>query len=777
MPQNINLRNRHNRYIRSCSIVVYLPLFLLILITIQANALAGTGQRLFDDDSAQPWHITADEISFDKKNNQYIARGNATIIKEKKKLTADFVRFNHETMEVLAVGHVVMTAGEDILVGSRMEMDLQAEIGTVYDGTIFLKENHFYIKGDRIQKVGKNSYTADKASITTCDGDSPAWKITGRNLDITIEGYGFINHAALWAKNIPVLYTPFFVFPVKLKRQTGLLPPQIGHSDRKWEEYIQPFYWAINDSSDATFYYHHMGRRGDKVGFEYRYMLDNESKGTFMYDYFNDRKVDNGSTEAGDEWGYPGDGVIRPNSDRYWLRMKSDQTMPYGFNAKLDIDFVSDQDYLHEFEDGYTGFDVADKYFIRSFGRGLDDYDDSTRINSLNISKIWSTYSLNAEARWYDNVINRRQQETDTTIQKLPFVEFNASKQQIFKTPFYFDFDSQYTYFYREDGSRAHRADAHPRFYLPLKLKNYCSLEPSFGVRETIWRFDKEEYRSSDKATLYREFYDIKLNLSSEIYQIYGGIGQNVDRIKHTVTPQVVYDYIPGKDQSKYPGFDSVDNIAKKNMVTYSITNTFTSRASQDVTAKDSSEPLDDAPVSYSYNQFCRFKLEQSYDINEAKEDNSLYWANQKERQPFSPVYGEIELTPLRYFKVRADAKWSQYESDFQSRNIATTLSDKRGDRLFVEHRYTINSIESIYTNLSCLITDNLKVYGDYERNQLGSKDISKSIGCLYKAQCWSIDFRYIDEENDRKYMLIINLYGIGEFGRSLAGRTMEEPL
>ncbi|MBW2569167.1 MAG: LPS assembly protein LptD [Deltaproteobacteria bacterium] len=524
-----------------------------------------------------------------------------------------------------------------------------------------------------------------------------------------------------------------------------------------------------------TFYYHHMGRRGDKVGFEYRYVLDTESKGTFMYDYFNDMKVDNGTTESEDEWGYAEDGVTRPNSDRYWFRMKSDQAMPYGFNAKLDIDFVSDQDYLHEFEDGYTGFNAADKYFTRFFGRGFDDYDDATRVNSLNISKIWSTYSLNAEVRWYDNVINRRrQEEADETIQKLPVVEFNASKQQILKTPFYFDFDSQYTYFYREDGSRAHRADVYPRFYLPLKLKNYCFLEPSFGVRETVWRFDKEEYRSSDKAMLYREFYDIRLDLSSEIYKIYGGIGQNINRIKHTITPQVVYNYIPGKDQSKYPRFDSVDNVAKKSLVTYSITNTFTLRAAQDVTAEDNPE-TQEAPPGYSYNQFCRFKLEQSYDINEAKEDNPSNWANQKEKQPFSPVYGEIELALLQYFSVRADATWSQYESDFQSRNIASTLSDKRGDRLFVEHRYTINSVESIYTNLSCVITDNLKVYGDYERNQFDSKDISKSVGCLYKAQCWSIDFEYIDEENDRKYMFVINLYGIGEFGRSLVGRTMEE--
>jgi LPS-assembly protein len=100
------------------------------------------------------------------------------ITKEDKKLTADFIRFDQKTMKVYAKGHVIMTAGEDTLTGTSMEMNLEAETGTIYNGTIFIKENHFYIKGDKIQKIGKDSYAVDKASITTCDSDKPAWKIT-----------------------------------------------------------------------------------------------------------------------------------------------------------------------------------------------------------------------------------------------------------------------------------------------------------------------------------------------------------------------------------------------------------------------------------------------------------------------------------------------------------------------------------------------------------------------------------------------------------------------
>lgn len=735
----VNIRN----------IILHLALILFILNAIPVCALAEADNRFFDDEPEIPWHITADEIHYDEKAEQYIAIGNVIITKKDRKLSADFIRFDRKTMQVFATGHLVMTVGEDVLTGSSIEMDLEAEIGTVYNGTIFIKENHFYIKGDKIKKVGKDSYAADKASITTCDGDRPAWKITGRNLKVTIEGYGFVKHAALWAKKIPVLYTPFLVFPVKLKRQSGLLPPQIGYSDRKGAEYIQPFYWAINESSDATFYGHYMDRRGNKIGLEYRYVLNERSKGTLMYDFLNDRKIDDGTHDSSKKWGYEDDDALRPNPDRYWFRMKHDQAIPFGFSAKLDLDIVSDQDYLHEFKGGYTGFDKTEDYFNENFGRELEDYNDPVRLNRLNLNKNWSTYSLNAEVRWYDNVINRRQKDTDDTLHKLPFIEFNGSKQQILKTSFYFDLDSEYTHFYREDGTRGHRIDAHPRFYLPYRFNNYFTFEPSLGVRETVWHIAEYEDTSERDRTLNREIYDIKLDLSTEIFNIYRVTAKKIDLIKHTVRPQIIFDYIPEQDHDKFPFFDEIDRIEKKNLLTYSITNTLTSR----------SKINNDELSSYTYQQFCRFKLEQSYDFNKKNENNP---------ESFSPIYGELELFPGKFFSMQADAKWSVYENDFISHNVAVNMWDKRNDRLFVEHRYTRGLSESVYTDFIIKISDRISSYADYERNLYDEKDIKSGIGFLYTAQCWSLDLSYTKEADDRKYAFMVNLYGLGEIGSRL---------
>ncbi|HAO22133.1 MAG TPA: LPS-assembly protein LptD, partial [Desulfobacteraceae bacterium] len=171
-------------------------------------------------------------------------------------------------------------------------------------------------------------------------------------MKITPGSYGFVKHSALWVRDIPVAYIPFLIFPVNLKRQSGLLAPEMGHSDRKGIEYTQPFYWAIDDSSDATVYYQYMEKRGNKIGLEYRYVLNEHAKGLIMLDVLNDRQTDIGSPESVEKWGYAGDAYSRPNSDRYWFRMKHDQPLPLGFFGRVDLDIVSDQDYLNEFKDG-----------------------------------------------------------------------------------------------------------------------------------------------------------------------------------------------------------------------------------------------------------------------------------------------------------------------------------------------------------------------------------------------------------------------------------------
>ncbi len=716
-----------------------------------------------------PWHIVADTLSFDKNTGLFVAQGNVVVTHDDKTLTSELLEYDKNGEMAFARGNVEMKSRGDRSTADRMLINLKNDRGVLYNGSVFIENNHVYIKGAEIRKIDENTYTADKVSITTCDGDNPDWKFTGNDLSVTIEGYGTIYNAAFWTKKLPVLYSPFLVFPVKLKRQSGLLPPEFGMSDRKGFEYLQPLYWAINESSDATFYNRYIEKRGDMTGLEYRYILSETSKGTLFFDYLKDDEIDDGTEDATEKWGYEG-GAVRDNRNRYWFRMKQDQTLPNGALIKVDADVVSDQDYLREFSEMKNGYDASKEYYARYFGRDIEAEDDAIRTNSLIFSKNWSSYSLNASAIWYDNVVNRVDHLNDYTLQKLPSVEFRASRRQLSGSPFYYDFDSEYDYFFREDTTdtyrRGQRADLYPRLILPWRYKNWFSLESTAGFRNTTWYISGDPDASDNlDGTHNRQMYDLTFDLSTNLYRIFNTGNDGIDRIRHAFTPKLTYKFTPEKDQTEYPYFDSTDRIARANTLTLSLNNTLTSRSKP--VNEDEGEKKNDSPVpkKFIYNQFCRFKLEQIYDINEANETDPNLFLNKVSREPFRPLYGEIEFIPSEYLSFDADAKWSHYDQQLLEGNAAMSIKDIRGDTLRFEHRYTHDSVKYLRSYISLIINDRLSVYGLNERDLMEGEDLKSSAGLIYTSQCWGIEANYTRKPGDKSYSLTFQLSGLGEFG------------
>jgi len=781
---------------RTWTLSLWIVAGILMLGGLSVPAWGAETDKLFEDNPDEPWHITADTISYDDPTRRYVADGSVRISKGGVRLTADHVRFDHRTMDAAASGHVVLVSGKDVLIGESIAINLQDQVGTVIQGTVFLEENHFYIRGDKIEKLGENTYAAERATLSSCDGQAPAWKITGRKLDVTLEGYGVIRHAALWAKDVPVLYTPIFVFPAKRERQTGLLPPAVGSSDRKGAFIIQPFFWAINDQSDLTVYDHFMSDRGNKVGLAYRYVVDPLTRGTAMADYLNDRQVDDGLGDNSDDWGYTDDNFLRPDDDRYWFRMKHDQGLPFGFTGRIDLDIVSDQDYLTEFRDGMTGYYETRDYFRDTYGRDIDDYDDPIRTNQAIVNRRWDRFSLNGGIVWLDDTTERWTDEVtedvsgpklDTQLQRLPLIRFDAMRQPLGESPLLFNMDTEWTYFYSEDNTRSARIDLHPRVTLPFRLGQALYVEPSAGLRQTAWfveEFQDDPTEEAKDDNTYRTLYDLKLDVSSEFSRVFATGTSGSEAVRHTILPRVIYDYIPEKDQDDYPAFigqdtggnlapldDSVNRIDPQNRITYSITNSFTAK-SVVLPADDDSEETETATARY--NDFLRIKLKQYYDIREARGSDRV---DPERKRPFSPIRAELEYAPARYLRLNADAEYDVYDNRLVTRNISATVNSLRGDEFYLRYRYdkgdyhfyqkddTVDDIESIYGRLRLKLPFRFTVYGSNEYDLEENERIETIVGLVYEAQCWSFDVRYTDEDDDQEISFMFNLYGLGSIG------------
>ncbi len=766
--------------------------YLVILSLVNIVLFSLSLKNVFAEPVPETWQILADEIRYDHNADVYIAEGHVVVTGQDKKVTADYVRYEKKDRKIFAEGNVTLTTAKDRLTGDSVFFDLETETGEVANGMVFIQYSHFYLKSKKIHKTGEQSYYMEDVTITACPPEDPDWKITGKKVKVTLEGYGSVSHAAFWAKKMPMLYTPYFFFPAKKERQTGLLASRFDISERMGFVYEQPFFWAINDSMDATFNSHYLEKRGEKIGAEFRYMLDHRSKGTIMLDYLKDRQTDTGGDET-DLWGYEEDfdtenRLIRPHQDRYWFRMKQDHYFSDTFSAKLDLDIVSDQDFLMDFKQGFTGFEETDRYFGETFGRPLDAFEDDrlagtselnkTRLNRLNLNKRWQHYLLDGEVRWNDHVINRTLEETDSTEHKLPVINFGSTRQKIGDSRFSFDLASEYVRYYRADARpdkavdfmKMHRLDAHPRVYLDMGYAPFFYFEPSLGVRETAWYVDEYQegpQNSTDidtddiDRTFNRGMYDVRLDLSTDVERIFSDIHFfGIDRIKHTITPQLVYNYTPDMDQERFPDFagDTTDRVPAMDRVTFSINNTFTSKEFPIGT------PGDDGKLKPVYRELCIFKLTQSYDRNITETDYS---------GPLLPLISEFDIYPVKYFSLATVSEWNHYNGRFKSHNMKAGISDNRGDWISCERFYSFdpdNTVsDTIDVSLFGVLTRRVSVTTALEYDLKKKKNIETAFGLLYNADCWSLNLNVTDNDYDRTYEFMLKLTGLGGMGSSIS--------
>ncbi len=712
------------------------------------------------------WKISALKATHTQEKNLYIAEGDVIITGGKIKLKADYVEFNNSTKDTRASGNVVLISKNDTVSCDLITLNLETQTGTIHNGTIFIQKTNFYIKSNKINKTGKETYIADMASITSCNGENPDWKITGKDIKVTIEGYGFAKHATLWIKKIPSFYTPFLAFPVKTKIQTGFLSPRISNSDRKGLQYEQPLFLALSKKTNATIYIDYMKERGTKLGIEYNYLLGkgtNKSKGTIFYNFLNDSKIDDNTLNTSN---YSFSTTPqRTNSERYWFIMKQNTKFADTWNSKIYLDIVSDADYLHEFQKDNIGFNNIKKHFKNNFGTSIDDYDDTIRTNKLNINKKGTNYSLNMGLNWYDNVIARRADTNDHTLQNLPTIKLNMPKQVIknFRGNFglYFDFSSEYKYFYRQDTTNSltngHRADIYPKIYLPLNFKNFL-FEPSLGLRQTFWHGKEFNNSSSNKNEFHhREIYDFQAQISSKISKVFNTNNKFAEKIKHEIIPDIKYTYIPNINQDDLPLFeftdnninknsfnllDSIDRINKNNLITWSLVNRFTRKNKKINHGKNK---------NYIYEEFAWIKISQSFDI-------SKHRANIFEH--FSDISLKSEFSPSKFISFNADVKWSPYNKDLVAHDTGITLKNNRNDSIQVTHRYQQNLSESFFTRLNANLTNNLSAFFLYDYDLFNDERIESATGFELEKSCWSLSMGFTEKPDDKSLTFLINFKG-----------------
>ncbi|MGC8660841.1 MAG: LPS-assembly protein LptD, partial [Desulfomonilaceae bacterium] len=278
-----------------------------------------------------PVKMSAERLSYNYKTNTYTAHGNVSLTQGSTKLRADSIVYEGKTGELTATGGVIVRSGADVIEAEKVTINLKASTGVLFNGKLLLTRQHIYLQGKELEKKGSAEYSVKEGSFTTCDGATPDWKITGKDLDVTLEGYGTLKHGFFYIRDIPVFYLPWLIYPAKRERQTGFLMPSVASSTLRGIDIRAPFFLNISPSVDATISPRFCSKRAFQGGLEFRYNPTEDLKGRFYGEYTYDWK-----------YGPPPD----PIRNLFYGTWRHDQSFSGAARLKTNLQWVSDRNYF-----------------------------------------------------------------------------------------------------------------------------------------------------------------------------------------------------------------------------------------------------------------------------------------------------------------------------------------------------------------------------------------------------------------------------------------------
>jgi LPS-assembly protein len=228
--------------------------------------------------SNEPVTFTAEEVEYDQNANLVTARGRVEAWQGLRVLRADTFTYNRVTGIATAEGNVVLIEPDgQVLFADRAELsggmrDAALEgLRGLLAANARVAANGGRRTDGRITDLSRVVYSP----CNLCADDPtapPLWQLRARIASLhSDEQRVRYRDAALEMGGVPVLYTPYLSHAAPgAPRASGFLSPSFGLTRLLGGFYEQPYYWAIDQSSDAIITSQVSTRQTGNVGVAYR---------------------------------------------------------------------------------------------------------------------------------------------------------------------------------------------------------------------------------------------------------------------------------------------------------------------------------------------------------------------------------------------------------------------------------------------------------------------------------------------------------------------------
>ncbi|MBX3301751.1 MAG: LPS-assembly protein LptD [Nitrospira sp.] len=512
--------------------LLVVPLLFLPLFGSAAHAQMGVGGS---PPGSDPLDVTAERLDYRQDQEVYDATGSVVIRQGRMTLTADHVTIQTLPGILTAIGHVHLTDPQADVTAERMEINVNTEAGVATHGQLYIPSTNTFVSGRLMQRFSEYHYRVKDGSFTNCDaqdGEVPAWRFRFKDLDMGVGDTLAFKGGWFCLFDVPTLPLPTFSYPLT-RRQTGFLIPTVTYDNRFGFHMQGSFFWAINPSQDLTIspkYYSNLGHGSD---FEYRYVLDRRSRGKWYLSVLQQTQLPNvaGVAEAGGD-------VERA---RATLTGSHTQFITDTLLLRANANLVTDPNFFQQ---------LSNSGVLRAL--------PSTESNLLATQRLpyGNLYLLGL-------YLQPLQAGGTDTFQRLPEAGYQLPYTSLFHSPVLFGIEANHVNFYREEGFTLNRINVVPGIETNvIHLGHMIGVRPQAKFREVYYTRGAQSEEGEHRETFW-----VGVEAMSKLTRRFALTdGKN---FLHTVEPSVTYEYVPSTNQSKLAQIDQIDDLPKKNLVTY----------------------------------------------------------------------------------------------------------------------------------------------------------------------------------------------------------------
>lgn len=271
--------------------------------------------------------VQADDVHYDTEGVSTLT-GRVSIRQPGRRIDADHAELTQDRSQGFFTGNILIAEPGLVLTGDQAEYEFDTQRARIQRTEFVSSAINAHGHADRVETNDKGLIKIAHGVLSTCPPADRTWSFAASNIKLNQDtGRGEVSNAVLHIKDVPVLYVPYFNFPIDGRRQTGLLIPRFGNTNDGGFDLALPIYLNLAPNYDATVTPRLMTRRGTMVEGQFRYLLPYLGEGTL-------------------EGGYlPGDSLYG-GRDRKSLSWKQSGDLAPDLHLNTNVNYVSDNAYF-----------------------------------------------------------------------------------------------------------------------------------------------------------------------------------------------------------------------------------------------------------------------------------------------------------------------------------------------------------------------------------------------------------------------------------------------